>query len=504
MGASQKITARADQGALTLTKNLLMLERGKGELLLLNSFDPRPLYIKRGRDYIKKFLDSLKKPRTAAAIKKSFPRDTELLKMLMAHRIVITAAEQKKGLDRTDMAYDKKARDDKNGMSLYLLLSQSCNLGCVYCLNGVKTYKKDRNLKMKPEIAFKSVERCLQSLNPKGKLEIVFFGGEPLMNWPLAKQVITHCEKKLKKKFPDKPIRYHLTSNLTIMPPDLIQWAKRYNMTFLCDIDGPAKIHDQCRPFVNGKPSHDRILKNIRRLREAGLTVALRTTVTSKNQDHMLEVAKHHKKIGARGSAFVPVNPVNSDEDILSEDLIPSTAKLLDGLAKVYKSKTWSTQDLFPFNVYASHLAGGGRSVLGCGAPYGNTPVVDVNGDVYPCIYLVGIKRFYMGNIMDETYPDNGVLDWMMDFLHVDNIKECKACVWRYICGGGCPVGKLTVFENERAGKKTVKYANSIRCDYTKKIIELMLWDLARETAASVTKGNSGKTAGANNMAINC
>jgi uncharacterized protein len=202
----------------------------------------------------------------------------------------------------------------------------------------------------------------------------------------------------------------------------------------------------------------------------------------------MLEITQHHKEIGGIGSAFVPVNPVNSDEDILPETLIPSTHKLFKGLTKVYKSRIWDTKDLFPFNVYASHLHAGGRAVMGCGAPYGNTPVVDVNGDVYPCIYLVGIKRFYLGNIMNESYPDHTILDWMMDFLHVDNIEECKKCVWRYICGGGCPVGKLTVFENSMASQKTVKYCNSIRCDYTKTIIELLLWDLAKEAASSIKK----------------
>lgn len=489
---------------LACTKNLIILENGKDKLLLVNSFDPRPLYIKRGREYIKRFLESVKELRAANKIKKAFPQDTELLAMLMDHRIVITSADEKKGFDRTDMVYDKKARDDKSAMSLYLLLSQSCNLGCIYCLNGVKTYKKDKNLKMPEEIAYKSIERCLASLKPKGKLEIVFFGGEPLLNWPLAKKVMTHCEKNLKKKYTDKEIRYHITSNLTILPNDLVEWAKRYKITFLCDIDGPEAIHNECRPFKNGRSSHALIIKNIKHLIKAGLEVALRSTVTAKNQDLMLEIAKHHKEIGGIGCAFVPVNPVNSDEDILPENLIPSTNTLIKGLSKVYKSKVWDTKNLFPFNVYASHLHDGGRSVMGCGAPYGNTPVVDVNGDVYPCIYLVGIKRFFMGNIMTDSYPDNKVLDWMMNFLHVDNTEECKGCAWRYICGGGCPVGKLTVFENSMASQKTVSYCNNIRCDYTKTIIELLLWDLAKEVASSVKKGISHKTMVAIDNTINC
>ena len=489
---------------LAITKNLIMLEKGRGELLLVNSIETRPLYIKKGRNYIKHFLEAVGQLGTSEAIKKAFPDDTELLNLLIDHRIIIHGGDDSKGLDKADISFDKKAREDKVGISLYLLLSQSCNLGCIYCLNGTNTYKKDKNLMMQEEIAYKSVERCFNSLNSGGKLEVVFFGGEPLLNWPLAKKVITYCENNLKTRCKDKEISYHITSNLTIIPNDLIKWAKRYNITFLCDIDGPEDIHNECRPYKHGKGSHARIVKNIERLTGSGLQVALRATITRRNQSCMLEIAKHHKDLGGMGSAFVPVNPVNSDEDILPETLMPSVKIMARGLAKVYKSKIWDTKDLFPFNVYATHLMSGGRSVTGCGAPYGNTPVVDVNGDVYPCIYLVGIKRFSLGNILNEDYPDNTVLDWMMDFLHVDLIAECKDCAWRYICGGGCPVGKLTVFENPLANRKTVQYCHGIRCDYTKKVIELVLWDLAREAGSSVAGATLKEVPVAMDNTINC
>lgn len=462
------------------------------------------MYIKRGREYVKRFLDAVEELGTIEKIKTAFPQDSDLLDMLMDHRIVITLDDRKKGIDKADMSDNKRVRDNKNAISLYLLLTQSCNLGCVYCLNGKNTYKTDTNLKMNEEVAFRSIDRCMDSLNPDGKLEVVFFGGEPLLNWPLAKKVISYCEENLKGRFEGKRVHFHLTSNLTVMPRDLIEVAKRHNMTFLCDIDGPEDVHDQCRPYKNGKSSYGRTVANIRRLTKAGLKVALRSTITASNQDRMQEIAEHHKGIGGTGCAFVPVNPVNSDEDILQERLMPSTATVVKGLAKVYKSKVWDTKDLFPFNVYASHVRNGSRTVMGCGAPYGNTPVVDVNGDVYPCIYLVGINRFYMGNILDDSYPDNNLLDSMMESLHVDNMGECKECEWRYLCGGGCPVGKLTVFDNPVASKKAVKYCQSIRCDYTKKVIELLLWDLAGEAASSMEKDLHNGIPVAIDNTINC
>lgn len=92
----------------------------------------------------------------------------------------------------------------------------------------------------------------------------------------------------------------------------------------------------------------------------------------------------------------------------------------------------------------------------------------------------------------------------MMDFLHVDNIDECRNCAWRYICGGGCPVGKLTVFENPRASRRTVNYCNGIRCAYTRKVIEVLLWDFAMEARSTVEGATIKRVAPAMPKAIHC
>lgn len=469
-----------------MADDLVILERGDDEMLLVDATNPRPLYIPRGREYVRRYVEAVRELGSTEAVDARFPQDGELLAMLMEHGIVRQGNAPEPCQCTCSGACGDRESIPRTEMSLYLLLSQSCNLGCVYCLNGTESYHKDSNLKMPDEVAFRSVERCLTDLEPGGRLEIVFFGGEPLLNWPLAKRVITHCEDVLKGRFPDKQVRYHITSNLTVLPDDLIEWALRHEITFLCDVDGPAPVHDACRPYKGGAPSHARTAANIARLKEAGLRVALRATITARNQDSIAEIARHHKALGGAGTAFVPVNPVNSDEAILSANLLPSPDRVLEGLAEVFEERVWDIEDLFPFNLYASHLRCGLRNTRGCGAPYGNTPVVDVNGDVYPCIYLVGIERYYLGNLMDGSYPDRRVLDAMMDGLHVDHMEECRGCSWRYICGGGCPVGKLTVFDNPLATPTTLDYCRRIRCDQARKIIELLLWREATEAARSV------------------
>jgi uncharacterized protein len=468
---------------LIVSPDLLTFERGKEDLLLANGLDLHPLYIRKGRAYVKRFLETASRLGTYDRIAQALPGDTGLLEMLIEHRIIIGSSPSNGSVPHPPV--EEPGFDNKKNMSLYLLVAQSCNMGCVYCLNGRKTYRKEKALMMGRDVAFGSVERALDALDPRGFLEVIFFGGEPLLNWPLVKEIVLHCES-LKPKHAGKIIKYHVTSNLSFLPSDLTEWAKRYNMTFLCDVDGPERVHDACRPFKDGRPSHKSIARNVERLAAAGVYVMLRTTVTSLNHDRIPDISKHHKELGGRTSAFVPVNPFNSDEDLLDERLLPSVDRLTDGVSEVYGSKLWDEADLYPFNTYAPRLMSGGRSVQGCGAPCGNTPVIDVNGDVFTCIYVVGVKRFHMGNIMDGTFPDMKILRSLYDHLHVDNTEDCKSCSWRYACSGACPMGRLMVLENPGATERMRDYCQRLRCDYTKKIFELILWERGEKAASGI------------------
>lgn len=473
---------------VAVTKNLIMLARGAEELLLANAVDLKTLYIQRGRDYVKQFLDVANRLGTVAAIQEAFPQDVQLLDMLLAHGIMVEAGAEE-GSSPGDVLAEIAKRDRLKGMSVFLLLSQSCNLGCIYCLNGKMSYQTGKHLKMQPEVALQSVERSLKTLEPDGRLEVVFFGGEPLLNWPLAKEVILYGEKLRQERFPDKQIRYFLTSNLTFLPADFIDWAQKYQIGILCDVDGPPEIHNRCRPYKDGRPSHGVIVNNIRKLTEAGLAVGLRATITALNQDYLPDIARHHQEIGGAGCAFVPVCPINSDEELLPDELVPSPDRVIQGVAQVYHSKVWDTPDLFPFSTLATSLTPGERTVVACGAPYGTAAVVDVQGDVYPCIYLVGVKRFYVGNILHQDYPDQRLLDGLMASFHVDHLEDCRECVWRYYCGGGCPIRRMTIFTNPQATPKIINYCKQMYCDYTQKILELLLWERAEKTALALEEG---------------
>jgi uncharacterized protein len=123
---------------------------------------------------------------------------------------------------------------------------------------------------------------------------------------------------------------------------------------------------------------------------------------------------------------------------------------------------------------------------VACGAPYGTTYVVRANGDVYPCIYLVGQAPYRLGNIAGTL--DRGPLDQMLKAMHVDHRADCRACVWRYACGGGCTVMNQA---RSRAAEKrpgVADYSRRIMCDLSQTLLADALWGLADQAQAGLAK----------------
>ncbi|MBI2899248.1 MAG: radical SAM protein [Planctomycetes bacterium] len=471
-------------GPLDVTRNLIALERGTDELLLANSFHMRPLYVARGKESVRRVLSEAK----GRTLEGSQGPTAGLVRMLRDHRILVDPASEKERYDRAEIdARATAPRRPWNRMTVFLLVTESCNLGCVYCLNGSETYRKTSRSAMSPDVAMRSIAACLERLGDGGTLQVTFFGGEPLLNWPLIKEVIRRCEEMLGPAPGGKKIAYHITSNLTVRPPDLIEVIRKHKMTVLSDIDGPPEVHDRCRPYLRGGASHARTAETIRRLVDAGVRVALRATVTSVNQDCIAETAVHHKALGASNCGFVPVCPVNSDREYLPDALLPDPDRIIAELVKVYRSGVWTRANLFPFNEYVLKLRPGSRQVTGCAAPSGTTPVVRVNGDVYLCIYLVGQEKFRYGTATGAW--DRRLLDETTAALHVDNLRECRECPWRYACGGGCPVMKLAGVYGFKESPKAREYGWRINCDFTQAVLTELLWDMAGQAKGRLDSG---------------
>ena len=472
--------------SVALSSQLIQLEKND-RLLLVDGFHVMPLLIYQGKDFIKNYLKFCSEVRDKRTILEAFP-DRVLFNALVSHGIIrLENKEEEDILLKSEPCHNSLNQNSDAKIpriSLYILLTQYCNLGCIYCLNGNKSYQKDNRLKMNRRVAEQAVLRHLDLLAPGGTLEIVFFGGEPLLNWPLAKKIIQICESKFKKSHGDRNWKYHFTTNLTVLPKDLIDWAQRYQISFLVNIDGPEQIHNTTRPALNHRfNSYQATIKNLDLLIKSGIRPGLRATITSYNVDRLDEISWLHKTLGGQSSALITLMPVNSDEMLLPQEYYPDADCYRVNLEKAIASNSWDTQDVYSLREYLSRIRPHNRIFVACGAPNGGTPTVDVNGDVYVCIYLVGSPKYYVGNVFDSDYPRKRVLQKLAEYLNVDRNPVCAHCAYRYICGGGCPVRRLRVEDNRNASPSVRRYAREIVCTEAVTIINHLLWQLAEDAS---------------------
>lgn len=475
--SSQELTSLfpevvADQELFTL--------RREDQLIVSPVLPFDPVYFDRGAGYITDFLDLIGKPARTADLLAGKPELAQLLPMLLAHGVVRAADRNLKdvteGTRCTMGCIDPKPMiGEKTNYVLYLLISQACNMACVYCLAGRETYENVAHLNMPREVAFESIRKGFSSLTRDGEIEISFFGGEPLLNYPLAVECIDFCEE-LRKDYPDVTVRYHFTTNLSMLPDGIVELAKRYNITFLVELDGPKELHDITRPSKNGSSAYDTIVRNVKALRKADLNVTLRTTVTCHNHHKIKEIAEHHLEIGVENIAFVPLNPVNSDLVIFEPEMLPDPDLFAAGLEAVYKARMVEPHRMFPLNEYVTHIQPGALTAIGCGMPMGNTPVVNTDGEVYACIWLMGQPQFKIGDLK-ERFLRQEVLERFVEMLHVDRLDKCRDCQLRYLCGGGCPVRRMSVEPNAQADARVLDYYDRMTCRQAETAIAMLLWD---------------------------
>jgi len=440
--------------------SILTLERD-GQLILMNVNYPRPVVIRKGIDYVKSFMKNPVKE-----------NDFELYNFLFKHRII--------GFDLVP----PKIKDDfntvaKKSLALYMLVTQKCNLSCSYCLAGTKGYRQPKT--MSKEIAFLSLDSALSSLQSDGSLEIIFFGGEPLLNWKLIKECLIYIENTLRKKYKDIKMSFNMTSNMTILPTDFVEIAKKYRISILVDVDGPEELHDSARFYINGKPTYSKIKANLKLLADANIPFQMRATIFSGNVACIPDIVKIHKEMGATSSGLPILIPINSDGNILTDQLYPDLNLYSNGIKEVLNNHTYEIFNLFPPNVYAERILKGNFVQHGCGIARGSVAVVTSLGDVYPCIYLVGKSDFYLGNILADSPFSQSNFDSRFrqryeKLINVNNMDICNNCHNKYLCGGGCPIRILSFLEKVNDENKGQNYFFKANCITAKTSIQETLW----------------------------
>lgn len=319
--------------------------------------------------------------------------------------------------------------------ALCLHIAHDCNLACRYCFAGEGEYQGDRSL-MSLEVGKKALDFLVENSGSRRNLEVDFFGGEPLMNFDVVKELVAYGREIEKVK--DKHFRFTLTTNGVLLNDDIIEFANREMDNIVLSIDGRKEVHDHMRPFKNGAGSYDLIINKFKKVAESRKQTKyyVRGTFTHYNLDFVKDVL-HLADEGFEQISVEPVVAGPEEPYAIREEDIPEICKGYDELAKEMLKRKKEGKG-FNFFHYMIDLSGGPcvyKRLSGCGS---GTEYLAVTpwGDLYPCHQFVGEEQFCLGNV-DEGIKNTELRD-TFKLCNVYAKEECRNCFARFYCSGGC------------------------------------------------------------------
>ena len=346
--------------------------------------------------------------------------------------------------------------------ALCLHIAHDCNLACKYCFAEEGEYHGRRAL-MTYEVGKKALDFLIANSGTRRNLEVDFFGGEPLMNWQVVKDLVAYGREQ--EKLHDKHFRFTVTTNGVLLNDDIQEFINKEMDNVVISLDGRKEVNDRMRPFRNGKGSYDLIVPKFQKLADSRNQERyyIRGTFTRNNLDFSEDV-KHFAELGFKQMSIEPVVGDESDPYAIREEDLPQIFDEYDKLARyiIEKDKEGEGFNFFHFMI---DLEGGPclyKRLSGCGS---GTEYLAVTpwGDFYPCHQFVGDENFLMGNVNEGiTRPE------FADEFRCCNVytkEKCKKCFARFYCSGGCAANSYKFHGN-------ILDAYDIGCELQKKRIE--------------------------------
>ncbi len=333
-----------------------------------------------------------------------------------------------------DYVFDFKKRQTVV-KALCLHIAHDCNLACQYCFAEEGEYHGRRAL-MSLEVGKKALDFLVANSGNRVNLEVDFFGGEPLMNWQVVKDLVAYgrsLEEPHHKKF-----RFTLTTNGVLLDDDIIDFANREMANIVLSVDGRKEINDRMRPLAGGQGSYDLILPKYRKVAESRkqTNYYVRGTFTHFNKDFAADVL-HLADLGFKQISVEPVVAAQSEDYALVESDIPEILAEYDKLAAEMIKRHREGRG-FNFFHFMIDLEGGPcvyKRLSGCGS---GTEYLAVTpwGDFYPCHQFVGQEDFLMGNVDDGI--TNTDIRGQFKECNVYSKEKCRDCFAKFYCSGGC------------------------------------------------------------------
>ncbi len=319
--------------------------------------------------------------------------------------------------------------------ALCLHIAHTCNLNCSYCFASQGKYHGERAV-MSYEVGKQALDFLIANSGTRRNLEVDFFGGEPLMNFDVVKQLVAYARSVEKEH--GKNFRFTLTTNGILVDDDVIDFANREMSNVVLSLDGRKEIHDRYRVDYAGNGSWERIVPKFQKLVEArgGKNYYMRGTFTHANPDFLKDI-QVMLDLGFNELSMEPVVCAPGDPSELTEADLPIVLDQYEKLAELMLERERAGKP-FTFYHYMIDLTGGPciyKRISGCGS---GTEYMAVTpwGDLYPCHQFVGEEKYKLGNIWDGVTNKDAQNEFAC--CNVYSREECRDCWARLYCSGGC------------------------------------------------------------------
>lgn len=327
------------------------------------------------------------------------------------------------------------------------VLTTSCNLKCVYC--QAQDHQRPDKGKMSIETAHKCVDVALQS--PAKKLTFEFQGGEPLLNFPVIKEIIEYTELQNEAK----DIEFTLVSNLSLLTEEKLDYLLEHRVNICTSVDGPEFLHDQNRKTINGDGSYSLMERGAKLLRRKSCNFNAIQTTTRCSLSYPREIVREYQKLGAPGIFLRPLTPLGfakSDWEQIGydeENWLNFYKTAFDEILKInYEGTVFPEQHAVYFlkKIFHGYALNYMELRSPCGAGVGQLAYY-CDGSVYTCdearmVSEAGDQAFRLGNVYQNDYQEiisSGTCRATCAASVIESIPGCCDCVYQPYCGV-CPV----------------------------------------------------------------
>ena len=353
--------------------------------------------------------------------------------------------EDVEGLVKAGKLYTEDTFEDKAGTfkersgniikALCLHVAHTCNLNCSYCFASQGKYHGERAL-MSFEVGKQALDFLIANSGTRRNLEVDFFGGEPLMNWDVVKDLVAYA--RTQEKIHNKNFRFTLTTNGMLIDDDVIEFSNKEMSNVVLSLDGRKEIHDLIRVDYAGNGSYETIVPKFKKFIESrgGKGYYMRGTFTHANPDFTKDVF-HMADLGFTELSMEPVVGPADDPMALTPEDLEIVKEQYEILAKEMIKRRKEGRG-FTFYHYMIDLTGGPcvyKRISGCGS---GTEYMAVTpwGDLYPCHQFVGEESYKLGDVWNGV-TNNDVREEFRS-CNAYSREECKDCWAKLYCSGGC------------------------------------------------------------------